>query len=332
MSHLAFSFLIPLDSKKHFLYTMTKKHLVVITLMLTFLGNGQHKIDTLDIENYQIKSVKISNDLKEISGLEVEDGFYWGQNDSGGKAEIYKISPTTGKIVQTVKIINAENQDWEDIAFGNGYVFIGDFGNNLGKRKDLAIYYFSKSKLESTEESITVEAQKIEFTFPEQKEFNVGNKKTNYDCEALFFYNGKLHLFTKEWTKLETTHYTLEVKAGKQAAKRIESFKTNYMVTGATVDDNPISNTNGFYLIGYTPDGFGFISGFSLPKKGNDILFDKRLSKFSLPLGFTVQVGQTEGISIKKEKPNVICFSNEDFKIKSFHVEQSVQCIYSLAQ
>src|SRR5690606_11736134 len=137
----------------------------------------------------------------------------------------------------------------------------------------------------------------------------------------MLFYKGKINLFTKEWTNLATTHYTLAVKPGTQKAQKLETFNTNYLETGAIVDDNPISNTNGFYFIGYTPDGFAFISGFSLPQKEETSLFDEKLSKFNLPLGFTAQVGQVEGIAIKPETPGVICYSNEDFKFKTFHAE-----------
>lgn len=298
---------------------------------LTVLS-GQHRIDTLDIENYKITNLKIPDKLNEISSLEFYDGHFWGNNDSGGAAEIYKINPETGKIVQTITITNAENKDWEEIAFGGDFVFIGDTGNNEGKRKDLAIYYFPISELNSKESKINVEVQKIEFLYPEQKNFKPGNHKTDFDCEAFFYHNGKLHLFTKEWTKLETTHYTLDVKPGKQNAKKIESFKTNYLVTGAVVDNNPISNTHGFYLIGYTPDGVVLISGFSLfTKKDDDKLFNSKI-KFSLPIGFAPQIGQTEGIAIKPDNPNILCFSNEEFKHKGFHVKQSIQCINSLAQ
>ncbi|MBA5628252.1 hypothetical protein [Moheibacter lacus] len=310
-----------------------KNYTVAVIFILNFLNlSAQMKIDTLDIENYQIKTLEISEKLKEISSLEIIDGHYWGQNDSGGKPELYKINPETGKIIQTVKITNAENRDWEELAVSDQYFFIGDFGNNNGKRKDLAIFYFPISELESKKKEISVEVQKIEFSFPEQKDFDPGNKKTNFDCEAMFYYKGKLHLFTKEWSNLATSHYILDIKPGKQQAIKVETFKTNYLVTGATIDTNPISNTHGFYLIGYTPDGVAFISGFSLPKNGKELLFSNKLNKFNLPLGFTAQVGQTEGISIKPDKPSVICFSNEDFKFKTFHVEQSVQCIHSLAE
>src|SRR5690606_31686414 len=128
--------------------------------------------------------------LKEISSLEIIDGFYWGQNDSGGEAELYKISPTTGKLIQTVKVTNATNVDWEEMTSSDEYIFIGDFGNNNGKRTDLTIYYFPKTKLNSDDEVIKVEAQKIEFSFPEQKNFNPGKKATNFDCEAMFYYKG----------------------------------------------------------------------------------------------------------------------------------------------
>jgi len=311
---------------------MNKIFLAALLILLNFILNAQQNIDTLSIENYKIKTIRLPEKLAEISTLEFYEGYYWGLNDSGGKAEIYKIDPESGKLIQTVKIGDAENEDWEELAFSEKEVFIGDFGNNLGKRKNLAIYYFPVSKLDSKEPEISVAAEKIEFSYPEQKNFNPGNKATNFDCEAMFYYKGKINLFTKEWTNLATTHYMLEVKPGKQQAQKVETFKTNYLVTGAFVDDNPISNTNGFYFVGYTPDGFAFISGFSLPKKEGTTLFDKKISKFSLPLGFTAQVGQVEGIAIKPENPNVICYSNEDFKFKTFHAEQSVQCIYSLAE
>lgn len=311
---------------------MTKNGLAFLIVFISVNLFAQMKIDTLSIENYQIKSIKIPNKLNEISSLEFYDGYFWGNNDSGGAAEIYKIDTESGKIVQTVKVINAENKDWEEISFSDNYVFIADSGNNLGQRKDLKIYYFPVTELKSNDEFISVEAQSIEFNYPEQKDFNPGNNKTNFDCEAFFYYNGKLHLFTKEWTNRETTHYTLEVKPGKQSAKKTETFKTNYLVTGATVDDNPISNTYGFYLIGYTQEGVSLISGFSLPKQKSDILFPVKTNKFSLPLGFTPQVGQTEGIVVKPDNPNILCFSNEEFKHKGFHAKQSIQCIQSLAQ
>jgi len=306
----------------------------ILFSFLTGLGQwlvAQGRIDTLSIENYRIKIVQLPEKLKEISTLEYDDGYFWGLNDSGGEAEIYKFHPETGKIIQTVSVSNATNHDWEEMAMNEDYIFIGDFGNNDGNRKDLAIYYFKKNEIgEGNLE--TVNAHKIEFNFPEQKNFSPGSRATNFDCEAMFYHNGKLHLFTKEWTNYATTHYTLEVKPGKQVAQKIENFKTNYMVTGAYMDANPISNTNGFYLIGYTKDGFAFISGFDPPKKSSDKFFEEKSNKFSLPLGFTTDVGQVEGIAIKPEKPAVICFSNEDFKFRSAHVEQSVQCIYSLAQ
>lgn len=302
--------------------------------MMMILGqmtSAQSKMDTLSIDDYQIKTVKLSEKLDEISALEYEDGYFWGLNDSGGEPEIYKFNSETGKIVQTVSVSNATNRDWEEMTMNEDYFFIGDFGNNNGNRKDLTIYYIPKKEI-GEENQVSVNAQKIEFNYPEQTNFKPGKQATNFDCEAMFYHDGKLHLFTKEWTNYATTHYTLEIKPGKQQAKKVETFKTNYMVTGAHIDANPISNTNGFYFIGYTKDGFAFISGFGAPKKGSDKFFDKKTSKFSLPLGFTLQVGQVEGISTKPEKPSVICYSNEDFKFKTFHVEQSVQCIYSLAQ
>src|SRR5690606_22641048 len=163
----------------------------ILFSFLTGLGQwlvAQGRIDTLSIENYRIKIVQLPEKLKEISTLEYDDGQFWGLNDSGGEAEIYKFHPETGKIIQTVSVSNAANHDWEEMASNEDYLFIGDFGNINGKRQDLAVYYFSKGQIGHEPES-TVDALKIEFSYPEQKNFNPGNRATNFDCEAMFYHN-----------------------------------------------------------------------------------------------------------------------------------------------
>src|SRR5690606_25016006 len=189
---------------------MMKLFIFSFLLILGQMISAQHKIDTLDIENYQIKSIKLSEKLDEISALEYDDGHFWGLNDSGGKPEIYKFNAETGKIVQTVEIANAVNKDWEEMTMNDDYIFIEDVGNNNGKRTDLTIYYFKRSEICEVKE-VSVNAQKIEFHYPEQTNFNPEKKSTNFDCEAMFYHNGKLHLFTKEWTNYATTRYTLEI-------------------------------------------------------------------------------------------------------------------------
>ncbi len=104
--------------------------------------NGQ-EIRQIDIITYPTIFETYSNlpdKVDETSGLIYLNGYVWTFNDSGGEPEIYKIDNESGKIIQTVRITNGENFDWEDITRDESFIYIGDFGNNWGTRKDLKIY------------------------------------------------------------------------------------------------------------------------------------------------------------------------------------------------
>ena len=100
------------------------------------------------LSDYSYVSYDLPNKLEEISGLEkIEDEFY-GFNDSGGAAEIYKFtSKNPIEITQTIKLKNASNVDWEEMAMSDKHLFVGDFGNNLGMRSDLKVYYFPRKNI-----------------------------------------------------------------------------------------------------------------------------------------------------------------------------------------
>ena len=57
---------------------------------------------------------------------------------------MYVFSIGEPKQVRTIKIDNAKNDDWEELAEDDEFIYIGDFGNNNGKRKNLCIYIIRK--------------------------------------------------------------------------------------------------------------------------------------------------------------------------------------------
>src|SRR6185295_4588928 len=66
--------------------------------------------------------------LDEISGVVVGHhlrGVLWVEEDSGNDAAIYALEPT-GEVVATVSVLGAANQDWEDLAWADGRLFVGD--------------------------------------------------------------------------------------------------------------------------------------------------------------------------------------------------------------
>ncbi|MBC9795175.1 hypothetical protein [Sinomicrobium weinanense] len=134
--------------------------------------------------------------LTENSGIEVitRDSTLWAVNDSGNKNYIYKVG-FNGDIFREIKIKHAENIDWEELTKDdNNNLYIGDFGNNSNKRKDLTIY---KIKNPDTVKGEQVKAEKITFYYPEQKDFPPKKKHKYYDAEAFFYLDGYFYLFTK---------------------------------------------------------------------------------------------------------------------------------------
>ena len=179
------------------------------------------------------KKLKLPNVIKETSGLIKIENRLWTMNDSGGKPKLYQIDERNGRILKSIHIQNARNKDWEDIAYDDNYVYIGDFGNNRGNRKDLKIYKIPRASLRTQK---SVRAEVISFKYSDQKNFNFKAYKHNYDCEAMVAHNGKLYLFSKNWQNQKTRLYELSSHAGKHQAKYLSTFNTQGMVTGATLN------------------------------------------------------------------------------------------------
>ncbi|WP_333663229.1 hypothetical protein [Chishuiella changwenlii] len=309
------------------------KNIVLFSFLSTFsFAQVTEKIDTLSIEDFPMETYHLPDIMNEISTLEYEKSdkktaSFWGLNDSGNQPELYRFNAKNGEIINTVRISNAPNIDWEEMSTDDNRIYFADFGNNRGNRKDLTIYFIDKKQVDFSKPYQEVKAQKIEFFYPEQTNFESTNIRTNFDAEAFFVYNNQLHLFTKEWTNLETTHYVIPIDTSKKhAAKKLETFKTNYAVTAAYIDADKNSPTKGIYLLGYVKETLAFISWFDLPQDNNQLFFSSKVKKISLPLGFTTQLGQLEGISVLPTS-NKVCFSGEEFDFKGFYTKQVVHCI-----
>lgn len=147
--------------------------------------------------------------LKEASGLTQSGrvpGRFWSLNDSGHSAVLFAMD-AEGHPEAAVRIRGAENQDWEAVESDpQGGLWIGDFGNNLNRRKDLRIY-----RVEEPGEEIPAElpvTRTLHFRYPDQEDFPP--EIMNFDCEALFFRDGKLYLLTKHRSDRDTKLYRIE--------------------------------------------------------------------------------------------------------------------------
>lgn len=150
------------------------------------------------------KTGRMPTCINESSGIARawQDDYYWTINDGGGNAELYMINPQ-GRVFDTLLVNESHNIDWEDLTKDEkGNIYVGDFGNNNQNRKDLTIYKFRNGKTE-----------KITFHYADQEYFPAQQKI--FDCEAFFWFDGKLYLFSKDWTrKHQTQLYILPDQAG----------------------------------------------------------------------------------------------------------------------
>lgn len=146
------------------------------------------------IEFASAQKFELPQELKEISGLEqLDENTLLAINDGGNSNELFVIS-TAGRLIRKVVIANATNEDWEDLAADEDYLYIADFGNNLNKRKDLCIYKVNLYQIRTED---TVRAEKISFSYEEQGFFPPEQSKKFFDAEALIWLNGKLVILTK---------------------------------------------------------------------------------------------------------------------------------------
>ena len=231
--------------------------------------------------------------LNETSGL-----IYWNEklvtfNDSGGANKIYLIDTSGVSVVQEITISNAQNIDWEAIAQSSDSIYVGDFGNNAGSRQNLCIYGISKSDILLTTNNSVV-GVKSEFNYSDQVVFSGQYENHNYDCEAFFYHNDSLHLFTKNWSDLYTKHYVLPSSNQNVFSASVkDSFFVDGLITDASLD----SINNRLLLLGYKNNGSNFYTSFVY------LLFDYSSNNYfsgnkrRIEIGSMLEVSQTEGIA-----------------------------------
>ncbi|MBX7093114.1 MAG: hypothetical protein K1X56_00210 [Flavobacteriales bacterium] len=229
----------------------------------------------------------IPDNLKETSGLAHFGPHFISINDSGNPNLVIEMDHQ-GKFVKTYTIEKSKNSDWEDICTDpQNNIYIGDFGNNGNKRTNLCIYKFQLG----TER---IYADKIDFKYSDQKSFPPAESNKNFDCEAFFWHNGKLFLFSKNnespfsgYTKL----YELSDKPGVKEAKLLDSLYLGkggffeHAVTAASIDRRTgmvaLLTYQHLYLL-YDYEGDDFFSGkmlhfpMGILRQREAILFDDK--------------------------------------------------------
>ena len=189
--------------------------------------------------------------VEETSGLIFYNGKLITHNDSGNAPQLFELDTVNLSIIRTVTVTNVKNVDWEDIAQDDKYIYIGDFGNYRGGRKDLAIYRVSKSAYDTSNKVV---ADRISFSYEDQTKFD-NKARSDWDAEALFVFGEKLVVLTKQWEGNGTRAYTFNKIPGTYKAKNIGEYNIQGLITGAVY--NPL--TQKLYLTGYNQMLFPFL-------------------------------------------------------------------------
>lgn len=163
--------------------------------------------------------------IQESSALiQADSGTLYTLSDGGNPAVLYKIS-YTGELVDSL-VLPLPNRDWESLASDTaGNLYIGDFGNNLNQRTNLAVYKVSPALRIDT----------ILFHYPEQTAFPATKQERFYDCEAMVWDRQQLHLFTKSRSDKFSRYYTIPDSAGKFSARLQAKLPLKGLVTGADI-------------------------------------------------------------------------------------------------
>ncbi|GAB2530654.1 hypothetical protein [Rufibacter soli] len=226
--------------------------------------------------------------VPESSGLETSaDGNYWTHPDAGNDAVLYKVNPS-GELLQTMTVQGGKNHDWEDIARGeDGFLYIGDMGNNENNRKDLQIL--------KVDEKAHKVVGTIPFKYADQTEFPPKKKEMNFDVEAFLMHGNNFYLFTKnrgkgDWVKL---YKVANQTGGTQTVTALDSLQISTKITAADISPNG----RHIALLG---EGWVYLFDEPSPEQ----VFKGK--KEQIPLG---KVGQAEGLVFTNDTDMMI--SNE---------------------
>ncbi len=194
---------------------------------------------TVELKTAGRLNLKLISECSALWASPSQPGIFWTLSDSGAKPAITPIR-ADGSSVMTPKgywggvvLKGAVNVDWEAItgdAAGN--VIVGDVGNNVSRRRELAFYLFKEPKLGGTE---VTEVRKVAFAWPDQTAFP--DPELTHDCEAMFLLRGKLYLLTKHRRDTLTDLWRADIPpTGDRATlTKLARFDVGGMVTDACV-------------------------------------------------------------------------------------------------
>ena len=262
---------------------------------------------------------ELPQEVSETSGLIFYNDHIITHNDSGGEPRLFEIDTLTRTISRTVTISNATNMDWEAISQDENYIYVGDFGNNLGTRQDLVVYRISKTDYLA---GTTVIAQRISFSYEDQTDFtDTGN--SDWDAESFFVLENELIILTKQWKSLGSVAYALPKVPGSYTAERRGAVENIGLVTDADYN----AETASLFVLGYSSFLIPFVKIYTIDSSE---IFNDTVTDVPIEIGLAQVEGLTnDGLGnyfitsefFARESANITSLSRL-FKFTQFEIEE----------
>ena len=261
---------------------MKNFYLLIVLILLSCSDKvSMQEFDSAEI----IKTIVLPKTINETSGLEFYNKNFITHNDSGDGPSLYVFNEN-GALIKTMDLnkdsnFEIENNDWEDIASDDEYLFVADTGNNFGNRDNLNIIRISKK------DNYSVDGI-IEVSYADQKTF-FPRPKHKYDAEAIIIINEQLVLFSKDRENLNTDLYLVDkFDKGPQKLTSEVAFNVNSLITGGDYNNE----LNFLALVSYNSKGSQYLILFERFDLEN--LEENTFKKYKIPL----ERAQIESIKI----------------------------------
>jgi hypothetical protein len=207
---------------------MPMKLLLLAACCLPVLAGCQKKSSSQQGVKNPI-SVAVSPQIEEASGIadsRTHPGALWVIEDSGNPPQLILLGHD-GKVQQKFLLPNATNRDWEDVVLSDGYIYIGDIGDNNQKYSAYKIYKVPEPSANATE---ITSYETIQFAYPDGP----------HDAEGFLVepQSGDIYLITKrdataQVYKLKAPHSTTTINT----AEKVGQLQFTGVVSAALAPD-----------------------------------------------------------------------------------------------
>ena len=228
--------------KKRYLVLSASLLILTISGCVSYYPNTNAKLN-LD------EPIVLPDALEETSGLYCGASELLSLNDSGNKADIFRLS-YDGSLMSSVRL-PLTNVDWEALSASDTHWYVADVGNNKGNRTQLTIHKIDNRALDNiTSLSITYDGYNPSSNTPYAHD---------YDAEAMVKKDDQLLLFSKSWRTGVAKVYLVDESVAQQSLQPIATVKgLPGVITGVDYD----KTRNVFALVGYKSDPFGNFATF----------------------------------------------------------------------